>query len=636
MLVVLDNAHSVEQVRPLLPGTPSCCVLVTSRDSLAGLVARYGAHRVDVDLLPPGEAVGLLRALVGGRVDAEPDEAAALAERCVRLPLALRLAAELALARPDMTLAGLVAELTDEQRRLDLLDAGNDPRSAIRAVFSWSYRHLPADKARMFRLLGLHPGHDIDVYAVAALAGADVIHTTQLITALVRAHLVHEANPGRFGMHDLLRAYATERAAQHDTEPDRRAALTRLFDHYRYTAAAATDTLFPAEGYRRPRIAPPSTPTPQVSDVAQARVWLDAERPNLVAAVAYTADHGWPTHTAHLAVILRRYLNVCGHYTDALIVHTQALRVARGDGDRAGEAMALHDLGEACRDWIRHNEALDHLQKALTIRREVGDRLGEARTLNALGMVYQRWGCYGEALGLYQRSLAIRHEVGGDRVGEARTLDNLGLLYGRRGCYDDALDHLQKALTITREIGDGQGEAVMFSSLGLVYGRQGCYDEALDHLQKALTITREMGVRRDEAQVLNNLGLVYGRRGCYNAALDHLQKALIIARTIGTRYIEIQALNGLGETHRAAGRTDDALNHHQSALVLARQIDDRDEQARAHDGIARTLQATGRPHRARQHWRDALTLYSDLGVPEADEIRAHLAVLDGQVAAKPS
>ena len=207
-LVVLDNAASVEQVRPLLPGTPSCVVVVTSRDSLPGLVARHGARRLGLDLLPAGDAVGLLRELIGERVAADPVAAATLAAQCARLPLALRVAAELAAAGPDMDLAELAGELADQQRRLDLLDAGGDPRTAVRAVFSWSYRRLPADVARAFRLIGLHPGPDLDTFAAAALTGTSAQQAADLLRQLARGHLIHRAAPGRYAMHDLLRAYA--------------------------------------------------------------------------------------------------------------------------------------------------------------------------------------------------------------------------------------------------------------------------------------------------------------------------------------------------------------------------------------------------------------------------------------------
>ena len=325
MLVVLDNAYSVEQVRPLLPGAPSCVVVVTSRDSLPGLVARHGAHRLDLDLLPHEDAVALLAALIGGRVEAEPDAAIVLAELCARLPLALRVAAELAVARPSTSLAQLVAELADEQRRLELLDAGGDPRTAVRAVFSWSYLHLPAEAARAFRLLGLHPGPDLGPYAAAALIHTGLEQAQHLLDLLARAHLIRPTSPGRYGMHDLLRAYATYRAGIEDSEAERWVARTRLFDHYLATAAAAMDILVPAERHRRPRVPPSATPSPPVADPATTRAWLDAERVALTTVCAYTAAHGRPGHTTGLAGILFRYLEVGGHYPNAVAIHTHAL-----------------------------------------------------------------------------------------------------------------------------------------------------------------------------------------------------------------------------------------------------------------------------------------------------------------------
>lgn len=327
MLVVLDNALSEEQVRPLLPGSPSCAVVVTSRDSLAGLVALHGARRIGLGPLALPDAVALLRTLVGARVDIEPGPAATLADQCVRLPLALRVAAELAIARPPLPLGDLVAELADLQRRLDLLDAGGDPRAAVEAVFSWSYQHLLAPAARTFRLLSLHPGPEADAHAVAALLGdapgdtpgsgegpghapgeerAAVVgdglaRAARTLALLARAHLLQPARPGRFGTHDLLRAYAYRLARTHDSEADRQAALTRLFDHYLSTAAAAMDALYPAERHHRPTVAPPAYSPPIADDPDAARAWLDTERPTLAAicAVAATAaapgtPYAWP------------------------------------------------------------------------------------------------------------------------------------------------------------------------------------------------------------------------------------------------------------------------------------------------------------------------------------------------------
>src|SRR6185437_12456775 len=292
MLVVLDNARSAEQVRPLLPGTPGCVAVVTSRDALVGLIARDGARRVDLDVLPPTEAVGLLRALIGSRVDADLDAATALASLCCRLPLALRVAAELAVSRPDASLADLASELADEQGRLDLLNADGEPRTAIRAVFSWSCRHLDSGDIRAFRRLGLHPGPDFDPYAAAALTGVTFKRAVRLLESLAQAHLIQRNELGRYCMHDLLRIYASELAAACESAQERREALTSLFDHYLHTAAIAMDLIFPGESDRRPRVPLPATPRPAVTGIASARAWLDNERAALAAVVAHTATRG--------------------------------------------------------------------------------------------------------------------------------------------------------------------------------------------------------------------------------------------------------------------------------------------------------------------------------------------------------
>jgi len=345
MLVVLDNAATVEQVRPLLPGTASCLVVVTSRDALAGLVARHGAQRLDLGLLPSQDAVALLRALIGERIDAEPDAAITLAGQCARLPLALRVAAELATARPATSLAELVSDLGDEQRRLKLLDAGGDPRTAVRAVFSWSYQYLQADAARAFRRLGLHPGPDLDPYATAALTDTSRDHAHDLLDLLACAHLVQLASSSRYGMHDLLRAYATDLATTQDGESECHAALTNLFDYYLSTATAAVGALHRVRGDRQPHVRLVHAPTPSMADPVTARAWLDEERPNLVAVCAYTATYGWPEHTIRLAATLSRYLDRAGFFPDALVIHSHAQHAACHISDRAGEAHALTSLG---------------------------------------------------------------------------------------------------------------------------------------------------------------------------------------------------------------------------------------------------------------------------------------------------
>jgi transcriptional regulator with XRE-family HTH domain len=304
LLVVLDNAATEDQVRPLLPGTGSVMVVVTSRDALAGLVALDGARRLDLDLLPAAEAVALLHTLIGRRAEADPMTTQALAGLCARLPLALRVAAELAAARPDTPLTELIAELAGQGDRLELLKAGGDPRGAVAGVFSWSYRHLPDGAARMFRLLGLHPGPEWDRYAAAALTGTGVSQAGQLLAGLARAHLIQVAGPGRYGMHDLLRAYAASLAVIHDHDETRRAALTGLFGYYQGACAAAMDCLAPAGRHHRRDPLLVGAPLPEFGDPAAARAWLDAELTTLTAVAAYAAGHGWPGHTIRLAATI--------------------------------------------------------------------------------------------------------------------------------------------------------------------------------------------------------------------------------------------------------------------------------------------------------------------------------------------
>jgi tetratricopeptide (TPR) repeat protein/DNA-binding SARP family transcriptional activator len=675
VLVILDNARSEEQVRPLLPGTPGCVAVVTSRHALVGLIARDGARRVDLDLLPLADAVSLLRVLIGGRVDADPDAVAVLAGWCCRLPLALRLAAELAVGRPAASLASLVGELcglAGQQRRLDLLDAGGDPRTAVRAVFSWSYRNLDADTARTFRLAGLHPGADLDPYAAAALTGATLGQAGRMLGVLTRAHLIQNAGPGRYSMHDLLRAYAAEQAAQ-DGEKEQQAALTRLFDYYLATAAAAADTLFPAERHRRPRILP-ATPAPPVTDPAAALAWLDEQRATLVVVAAMTAGHGWPSHATRLAVTLYRYLEGGGHYPEAITIYTHARHAAHRTGDHAAEANVLINLGVTDTRMGRYQQATSHYQQALALFSQAGDGLGQARALGNLGSAELLLGRSQQAAGYLQQALTLYRQAS-DRVGEARALNNLGTADELRGRYQQAADHHRQALDLTRELGDRVGETETLINLGHICERQGRYQQAADHHQQALGLSRQIGHRACEAHALANLGDVSLRQGRYQQAADHHQQALDLSRQIGNRACEIHALINLGDISLRQGRYQQAADHHQQALGLSREIGNRNGEAEALNGLGEVFLATGRPRhaqaqhatalglasqagdkyeqagahnglghahhaagdrsQARHHWEQALALFTDLGVPESDHVRAQLTAADDSIHREP-
>ena len=630
MLVLLDNARCEEQVRPLLPGTSSCLTLVTSRDALAGLVARDGAARLELDLMPPDAAADLLRALIGDRASADPAATATLAEQCCRLPLALRVAAELATARPAACLADLLAELANQQRRLDLLDANGDSKTAVRAVFSWSYRHLSTEGARAFRLIGLHPGPDLDGYALAALAGCPAGQADHALGQLARAHLIRLAQPGRYGMHDLLRGYARELAAAQDGPEVTRAALTRLFGHYLRTAMAAMEACYLPD-YRDKRLhwtpgPGPGIPTPPLTDPAAARAWLDGHRASLVAAVTHAADGGWPEHAAALAATLFRYLDSSGHFPEAITIHTCARRAAQQAGHRAAEAEALTSL--AVTDWRqgRHQQATRQLRQALTAFRELGDQTGQIRALGNLSVVSLRQGRLQKATRQLQQILALASKLG-DPMSEARALASLGEIDLRQGRHEQGARHLRQALARYHQVGHDIGVAAALTWLGEIDLRQGRHSRAVRRCRQALATFRAAGDRDNEARALTGLGHALLGQGSHDQAVRYLRRALALYAQIIDRSAEAQTLSLLGDVFLATGQTDDACAQYTAALGLAGRAGDRYQQARAHQGLGHACHTAGHSARARRHWQHALRLYTSLATPETEQVRACLSAL---------
>lgn len=620
MLIVLDNASSVDQVRDLLPGTASCAVVVTSRDHLAGLVALHGARRLGLDPLPMDDAITLLRHLIGDRAAADPTAVALLAAQCAQLPLALRVTAELAVSRPETPLARLAEELRDGRRRLRLLDGGGHDRAAVRAVFSWSYRHLLPDAGRLFRRLSCHPGRDFDARSAAATDGLELDDAARLLGILVRANVIQSGPPGRYGMHDLLRAYAVELAAVHDSLADLRAVRGRLFDYYLAAAATATDVLYPVGRSQRNDTGVPAALLPTTD---QALAWLNAERANLLAICRYAVDHGWERHAVRLSAVLYRFLEGGGHYTDALEIHTCGVRAAGQVGDRSGQAHALTNLGLVHRLLGRYAPATDHLLRALDLHQLTGDREGEARTLSNLGIVEDRLGHAAAAGDWLRLALGLYRELD-NQHGRAAVLTNLGGVRNGTGEHAQAAEHLTEALALFRAVGDQSGEASALVNLGEAEARLGNHDRAVGHFAAALALFRDMNHRYGQAIALSNLGAAYSRLGRHDEAVTRFGAALDIFRDTGHRYGEASALNGLGEALHDAGRPG-ALAEHTAALTIATETGDRDEQARAHTGTARVHQRDGDPALAGEHWRQALHLYTELDSPEADRIRKELA-----------
>jgi len=586
-LVVLDNAADADQVQPLLPGSPRCPVLVTSRRSLAALAP---AVTVTLGEFSPLEAQRFLRSETG--VPAAADDAVAAArivELCGRLPLALGLVAAQIRARPGWNLADHADRLA-ERRRERRLDDGVD------LALDLSYRHLDDERRMLLRRLSLHPGDEIDAYAAAALTGTDLADARAGMRQLYEDHLIQLAGRDRYTMHDLIRIHATVRAHDEERPVDRRAALTRLLTFYLAAAAAAMDVLHPGEAHLRPPVPPTGTATPALSDQDPdaARIWLDTERHNLVAIATHAADAGNVLQSVRLSAVLFRYFSG-GYPAEALIVHGHTLDALRRFGVPeelpTAQAQAECGLGEAFVQLARHESAAEHLSRAVTLFEQAGDAGWAARALVGLAGVDRRLGRYAQAEAVLRQALAL-FERAGDRVGQARALTALGIVAERSGHFE-ATAYFEQALVLLRQAGDRNGEANALNSLGLAEQGAGRLEPAARHHAQALTLYRRLGDISGEAHALDNLGSAHLRSGRPAEAIDHHSRALALFRAIGEREGEAWASNGLGEAHFLAGRAAEARRHHQAALLTAIDIGDHHQQARARLGLSRSAASPG-------------------------------------------
>lgn len=619
MLILLDNARSPAHARPLLPGTPGCVAVVTSRSDLAGLVVRDGARRVAVEPFADAEAFALLHRLVGTQAEREPGAVATLAEACGRLPLALRIAAERVASRPGSPLADLVADFADHRGRLDALSAGGDDVTAVRAVFSWSTDALGPEAARAFRLLGLHPGREADLFGLAALTGTPVREARRAADELTRLHLVAVVGADRFTMHDLVRDYARELAEHQESEPERRAAAIRLIDELARGAAAAMDVLYPHERLRRPDPGPYGESERVFADAAQAEAFLAGDTETLLAAVRLAADLGLPRRVGFLSGTLHRFLATAGAFGAMLDLHALAARLLHDVGDEEAEGAALRDLGATCHRLARYPEASEHLTQALAMARKHGDRAGESSALHGLGIVVFRTGDLGSALALFEEALAVNRALG-DRAAEGQNLGNIGLVYEFRGDKDRALDFHRRALEIHRDSGFRVGEGDALNNMAVVHRQCGRLDEAVELLGQALAVYREINDRGGEGAVLNNLGLAATIAGRWTEARRHLEEALE-AHPAGSLGVEAETLNILALLELTAGHPAESAEYSRRALALGELTADLGIQTNAHHGLGEARRALGDRAAAGEHHRRALELARRTG-SRADEARA--------------
>jgi DNA-binding SARP family transcriptional activator/Tfp pilus assembly protein PilF len=533
MLVLLDNAYDVEQARPLLPGSPGCLALVTSRNRLTGLVIAEGAHPLSLDVLTTAEAHDLLASRVGAdRAAAEADAVDEIIGRCGHLPLALAVVAARAATRPGFALRGFAAELRQARGSLQVF-ADGDPASDVRAVFSWSYQALKPEAARLFRLLGVHCGPDIDACAAASLAGVPVTEAGLLLAELARAHLLIEHAPDRFTAHDLLRAYATELAHTVDPGDERHTAQHRVLDYYLHTGRTAALLL-------NPYLVAPITPEPvlpgvspaTLTDRAQAMAWFKAERPIVLAAVAAAAANGFDRHCWQLAWTLLTFFQW------------------RGD----------------CHEWLTaYRTALDAAQR-------LDDRLALSGIHRGLAIAYLRLGRYDDARTQLQQNLDVCGERG-DRVGQAQAFRLLAGLKGQQGYHREALENAQRSLELYRNAAHVAGQGYALNDVGWFHAQLGDYEAARTHCQEALDLLQQVGDRQGQSYAWDSLGYAHRHLGQYQQAADCYQRALDRRREAGDRYGEAEALTHIGESHHAAGDLHAARRAWRQALAVFTELD---------------------------------------------------------------
>lgn len=623
MLVVLDNAATVGQVRPLLPGSEGCLVLVTSRGRLSGLVARDGAHRVTLQVLPESEAVALLRATTEGyRAGDQDEQVAELARLCARLPLALRIAAERAAARPRMPLSALIRDLRDESSLWDALSSEDEEEAdAVRSVFAWSYRALPAAAARLFRLLGLHPGAEFSTGAAAALADLPEPETARLLDVLAGAYLLEQPGPERYGFHDLLRAYAADQAAHQEDPPQARAALERMCSWYLHTLHAAVEAcnIVPDPGLTLVGDRPP---TVLVFPTANAALeWIAAEADNLLAIGRAATDTGQDAAAWQVLTLLRVAYYDRRPIGSWLEPGGWALEAARRSGDAGGQIAALVGLG------INHRLVHD-LERSLTFHRQalgvpIDDPQVDAYRLNAYGLALLRARRLEEArVAFEQVSAAARDAADSFRLLIA--LLNLAGTTLAAGRHQQARAHLDHAFAQMPPQFPGLERADALARWATLERECGQLDKAHTAVEQALALAREHSATTYEGFLETELGLIQIAEGAPAAALETLAHAASVQRTLADRSREALTFDATGQAYQALGRPDQAAPMHRLAATAHRDLRDDWNQALALTHLADTLDALGEYNPARQTRTEALSLIAVYDDPRAAQLRQHL------------
>ncbi|HEY2520882.1 MAG TPA: BTAD domain-containing putative transcriptional regulator [Streptosporangiaceae bacterium] len=582
-LIVLDNAADEAQVRPLIPGSAGCLVLVTSRRKLQAL---DDAHTLALDVLPEPDAIALLSATAGpGRIAAGDPVAADLVGLCGRLPLTVRIAAALLRNRPTWSPAHLAGRLRAVHTRLAALSGATEDRDPA-ALFDLSSQQLGHDQQRLYRYLGLTPGPEVDAHAAAALLDRDPAAAERLLQDLVDHNLLLEPAAGRYRLHDLVRAHAHALAGQ-DPQREQQAALDRLLDYYQHAVAEAD------------------------------RAWLRAERANLAACVRYAIEHGLDERTVAFTAGVARLLRADGPWAQAIAAQEAGAAAAARRGDSPAEARALAELGTLRRLTGDYAGADRDLRAALARHQAAGDQLLQARVLAELGNLIRMSGDYPEAERALQAALEL-YRAAGDKVGQAYALTDLGVLGSMSGRFQEAERQLRAALDLCREAGDASAQPRALTELAELQRLTGDYDNAARNAETAVAISRQVGNRLTEANALLRLGRTLCMTGDYENAARHQEAALEIHRELGARLGQANALTLLAEVRSLNGDHDGAARDLEQAIATYRALDNHGNLANALNQYAAVVRVAGDLGRALSLYHEALDLAREAGQPDEE------------------
>jgi DNA-binding SARP family transcriptional activator/tetratricopeptide (TPR) repeat protein len=657
-LIVLDDADNPDQIRPLLPGTPGCLVIITSRRRAIELP---GVFWLPLKIMRPDEGAALFTRIAGESRADDLSAVATVVRMCGCLPLFIQVAASRLRNHPSWNVADLVAHLA---HALSYLGQSGPLEPEIARSLELSYRYLTSRQQRMFRQLALNPGADFSVHAAAALVGDE--HVEDDLYVMLDHHLLEEQIPDRFSFHNVIREYAAYLSTICDTPSERKEAVHRILDYFLFITDKADRIAHPYHRRLDVEVTYQLASVPRLDSLQAATGLMDAERANIIRIVRHIEVAEWPAHAALIPHAVARFLDSWGLWDDAVVANRRAVEAWQAMGDRSGEAMALTELCCILGRMGKHAEALECSDRALALYRGKNDLAGEADALDYTGLILWQSSRYLDALSCHDEAHRIRHTLD-DQHGEADALSHGAISLRHIGRYHDSLDRLNQALEIYRKFDDRQGEYMSLNNIAAIQKDLGMLDDALMNFQQALAICRETGHRQRVAILLHNIGTLRQRAGNYDSSIRYLREALITYREIGDRRCESDALNNLGVSFRFQGHFDQAIESHEKALIIAHELDDSYQEARSHchmgdvhlamsnhdsalhdyraalelssrigdayheglarDGLGSVLIQTAGTADARGQWQEALSLFERIGVPEAEAVRTRLRTL---------